>query len=34
MINDMDVSFVDGSNAAVIVTGSDDKSVKMFEFHP
>jgi len=25
---------VDGSNAAVIVTGGDDKSVKMFEFHP
>lgn len=34
MINDMNVSFVDGSNAAVIVTGSDDKSVKMFEYHP
>lgn len=34
MINDMDVSFVDGSAAAVIVTGSDDKSVKMFEYHP
>ena len=34
MINDMNVSFVEGSNAAVIVTGSDDKSVKMFEYHP
>jgi ribosome assembly protein SQT1 len=35
MINDMDVSFVDGSAASVIVvTGSDDKSVKIFEYHP
>jgi WD40 repeat protein len=34
MINDMDVSFVDGSAAAVIVTGSDDKSVKIFEYLP
>ena len=34
MINDMDVSFVDGNAAAVIVTGSDDKSVKMFEYYP
>ena len=34
MINAMDVSFVDGSAAALIVTGSDDKSVKMFEYHP
>jgi len=34
MINDMDVAFVHGSSAAVIVTGSDDKSVKMFELLP
>jgi WD40 repeat protein len=34
MINDMDVCFVEGSNVAVVVTGSDDKSVKMFEFNP
>jgi hypothetical protein len=25
---------VDGNAAAVIVTGSDDKSVKMFEYYP
>jgi len=31
MINDMDVSFL--GTAAVIVTGSDDKCVKMFELH-
>ena len=35
MINDMSVSFVgDNSTAAVVVTGSDDKMVKMFEYHP
>lgn len=34
MINDMDVCFVDGSNASVVVTGSDDKCVKVFEFNP
>jgi len=35
MINDMSVNFVNGGNnpVAVIVTGSDDKMVKMFEFH-
>jgi len=35
MINDMCVNFVGGDNnpVAVIVTGSDDKMVKMFEFH-
>jgi ribosome assembly protein SQT1 len=32
MINDMDVSFVDGETTAVIVTGSDDKTVKVFEY--
>ncbi|KAL9184007.1 hypothetical protein ACHAXT_002093 [Thalassiosira profunda] len=34
MINDMSVSFVEGSAAAVVATGSDDRTVKMFEFHP
>ena len=35
MINDMSVNFVGESNnpVAVTVTGSDDKMVKMFEFH-
>ena len=33
MINDMDVSFVSGSTSAIVVTGSDDKSVRMFELH-
>ena len=32
MINDMDVSFVEGETTAVIVTGSDDKTVKVFEY--
>jgi ribosome assembly protein SQT1 len=34
MINDMDVSFIDGGAASVVVTGSDDKAVKVFEFNP
>eukprot|EP00571_Detonula_confervacea_P013391 CAMPEP_0172302202 /NCGR_PEP_ID=MMETSP1058-20130122/3944_1 /TAXON_ID=83371 /ORGANISM="Detonula confervacea, Strain CCMP 353" /LENGTH=490 /DNA_ID=CAMNT_0013012593 /DNA_START=158 /DNA_END=1630 /DNA_ORIENTATION=+ len=34
MINGMSVSFVEGSDVAVVVTGSDDKMVKMFEFCP
>ena len=37
MINDMSVVFVEGSRSSgtvVVVTGSDDKMVKMFEFHP
>jgi ribosome assembly protein SQT1 len=33
MINDLDVCFADGG-ISVIVTGSDDKSVKVFEFSP
>ena len=33
MINDMDVSFIDGGAASVVVTGSDDKAVKVFEFN-
>lgn len=34
MINDMDLCFVDGKSSSIIVTGSDDKAVKVFEFHP
>mmetsp|Transcript_11759 Transcript_11759/g.19149 ORF Transcript_11759/g.19149 Transcript_11759/m.19149 type:complete len:492 (-) Transcript_11759:34-1509(-) len=34
MINDMSVSFVEGSGVGVVVTGSDDKMVKMFEYNP
>ena len=34
MINDMSVSFVEGSDVACVVTGSDDKMVKMFELAP
>ena len=34
MINDMDLCFVDGKSSSIIVTGSDDKTVKVFEFNP
>lgn len=34
MINDMSVNFVEGSNIAVICTGSDDRTVKVFEYNP
>ena len=34
MINDMDVCSIDGNSSSIIVTGSDDKSVKVFEFSP
>ncbi|KAL3792554.1 hypothetical protein HJC23_005524 [Cyclotella cryptica] len=33
MINDMDACFVDGTSSSIIVTGSDDKAVKVFEFN-
>ena len=32
MINDMDICYVDGSSTSVIVTGGDDKAVKVFEY--
>ena len=34
VVNDMAVSFVPGGDAAVVVTGSDDRSVRVFELHP
>ena len=34
MINDIDICFVDASAVSIIVTGSDDRAVKVFEFSP
>ncbi|KAL3763426.1 hypothetical protein ACHAWU_001999 [Discostella pseudostelligera] len=34
MINDMSVSYADDDGGMMVVTGSDDKMVKLFEFHP
>lgn len=34
VVNDMAVSFVPGGDAAAVVTGSDDRSVRVFELRP
>ena len=34
VVNDMSVSFVPGGDAAAVVTGGDDRTVRVFELHP